>query len=391
MTVLLIDNSVAGHHASYLNGVMKGLTSAENIICCLPSGSILQLDADLVSKNIVFEYYDLPKKRKDNFLNRFLYDFKIWFAYKKIYNKWNSKVKIREIFLPYFDPISKPFMLLGSPFGGSALRAIYMRPPIKMFEVGCSWWQKYLFFVVMYLILSSNKLKKLYILDVRAQIEVSSRKLFSNKERSKIILLKDPACSIENLAPDEVETVRGIFGIDGKLVLLVFGAISKRKGVYELLDAFLKFEDCFEDWVVLIVGQQDIEFEVALNSGRWADLLKKKILISINSFIADEDLDLYIRVSDVVWGAYSDHLHMSGVIVRAGMSMKPVVCGNSGLIGWYADSAKIGPKINLSLESIKIALGELSSAENRLKYGRNGKSIFHENTWENFSNKISYE
>lgn len=391
MAILLIDNSVAGHHASYLNGVMKGLTSTEYIICCLPVGSTLQLDADLSCKNITFEYYWLPKKRKDNSLNRFLYDFEIWFIYKKIYNKWKNKIKIQEIFLPYFDPISKPFMLLGSPFKGGALRGIYMRPPVKMYETGCSWWQKYLFFVVMYRILSVNGLKKLYILDVRVESEVSNNKFLLNKGKNRLSLLKDPACSGENIELDDAEAMREYFGIDGKLVLLVFGAISKRKGVYELLDTFLKFENFLEDWVVLMVGQQDTEFEGILNSGRWNILVKKKVILSINSFVEDKDLDIYIRMSDVVWGAYSDHLHMSGVIVRAGMSMKPVICGDGGLIGWYADNAKIGPKINLSSESIKNVLVELTSVEKRLKYGCNGKNEFSGNTWKNFSNKISHE
>jgi len=164
-------------------------------------------------------------------------------------------------------------------------------------------------------------------------------------------------------------------------VILVYGVIDERKGLFLLLDALALEQELFE-WHALVVGRQSVSVRAALTSTRWDNIKKVNRIHSIDDFVTDEVEQDVLGLCDAVWVAYTEHYQMSGVLVKAGMHRKPVVACEEGLIGWYARYKGVGVIVNHRTSSILNALKALSVIAQAASIGEHGYVQFNCHTWE---------
>jgi glycosyltransferase involved in cell wall biosynthesis len=139
--------------------------------------------------------------------------------------------------------------------------------------------------------------------------------------------------------------------------LLVYGAISERKGIYELVHALTRMEHAP---TLIVAGEQDAGTRHFMRNH--VRSLNPAPLV-LDSFIANEvERDLF-SACDAVWLGYKGHYGMSGVLVQAYRFGKPVIATEDGLIGWFSRRCELGPILSdLSSASIGNAVTEIMTS-----------------------------
>jgi glycosyltransferase involved in cell wall biosynthesis len=116
-------------------------------------------------------------------------------------------------------------------------------------------------------------------------------------------------------------------------VILVYGLISKRKGIDELLQAVRRLERD-SPIKVLVAGQPDEEMRLVLQS-KFDDLKSERLRLLLG--FVDYDLENTVfAAADAVWVAYKNHSTMSGVFYQAVCCGLPVIAPNYGILHWLA-------------------------------------------------------
>jgi glycosyltransferase involved in cell wall biosynthesis len=56
-------------------------------------------------------------------------------------------------------------------------------------------------------------------------------------------------------------------------------------------------------------------------------------IILQDKFVAEQDVQIYFQIADIVLAVYQRHVGMSGIIVQAAAAGKPLLCSDYGLMG----------------------------------------------------------
>lgn len=133
--------------------------------------------------------------------------------------------------------------------------------------------------------------------------------------------------------------------------LLVYGSITERKGIRELVAALETMHDAP---TLVVAGEEDGETREFLRAH--AHRLNPTPVF-LDHFVTNEmEFDLF-SACDAVWLGYKGHYGMSGVLVQAYRFGKPVIATAEGLIGWFCRDGTLGPVIDdLSPRSIAAAI-----------------------------------
>jgi glycosyltransferase involved in cell wall biosynthesis len=159
--------------------------------------------------------------------------------------------------------------------------------------------------------------------------------------------------------PDAKATEPGVarqrLGLGAGKHVLVYGAITERKGIQELVAALAQ-RSSSERPVLVVAGAQDDEIRAFFSS---INALSPSAVFMDRFITAEEELDLF-SACDVVWLGYKGHYGMSGVLVQAYRFRKPVIATADGLIGWFCRNGELGPVVeDLSAASINRALDQV--------------------------------
>jgi glycosyltransferase involved in cell wall biosynthesis len=270
--------------------------------------------------------------------------------FQHIYRTVGREHGVALVLVPYVDYFFYALPLLGTPFGTTPWFGITMRATFHHHEV-----------------------------EVRAPrrplVNAVKRHLFRRAVRTsglKALLSIDPtladwcerhpepgAAPVQYLAdpspdaaPRDPWLARERLGLAAhSQFVLVYGAISDRKGIFELIDALAARD---EAPTLVIAGAQDTPVRAPLHKA-----LKQltPAPVVLDRFIdADTEQDLF-SACDVVWLGYKGHYGMSGVLVQAYRNGKPLIATADGLIGWLSRSGELGPVIDdLEPDSINHAL-----------------------------------
>jgi glycosyltransferase involved in cell wall biosynthesis len=152
--------------------------------------------------------------------------------------------------------------------------------------------------------------------------------------RTRVEYLPDP---FPEVSPVEKAKAKTRLGIGTQRSILVYGAISERKGVMELLSACMQLDD---HPLVVIAGEQDETVRAYLRS--FGSALDGRIRVFDHFISVQMEADLF-SACDVVWVGYKDHYGMSGVLVQAHRFRRIVIATSAGLIGWFAKHDQMGP------------------------------------------------
>jgi glycosyltransferase involved in cell wall biosynthesis len=131
---------------------------------------------------------------------------------------------------------------------------------------------------------------------------------------------------------------------DGTYRFLIFGSISERKNISNIIKAYNKADfSCKTE--LLIVGPCSEEYWQRLNNDinhlESVDGIHKKIFVK-RGFVTNKEMDYFFSVSDVCLLIYKDFFGSSGLLGRAALHKMKVIGSNTGLLKELISGYRLG-------------------------------------------------
>ena len=186
-------------------------------------------------------------------------------------------------------------------------------------------------------ILRHPQLRTLFCIDPFAAKYIEHK--FNSKV--KILSLSDPV-QINNLSDSSSADFKNQLGIDAhRQVFLLFGALTGRKGVNQLLEAIALLPDdlCLQSCFLLIGEGNKEQIQVQVKSICQS---KPVQIISKCQFVPEQDVPKYFQLADFVLAPYQKHVGMSGILLLAAAAQKPILSSNYGLMGELVRRYQLG-------------------------------------------------
>lgn len=274
-----------------------------------------------------------------------------WRIFRHLYRQACAAHHAGLVLVPYADYFLWALPLLRSPFGATPWLGITMRAGFHHHRVGVRAPRQPLV----------NALKTLLFrralrtpgLKTLLSIDPTLPAWHGNRSGAALAYLADPSPDMTP-ATQAVARARLGLGPDSGPVLLVYGAITARKGIRELVCALTTRTGAPR---LVVAGVQDEEIRAWLPAAT-ASLSPPPLVL--DRFIPEvQEADLF-SACDAVWLGYQGHYGMSGVLVQAYRFGKPVLATADGLIGWFCCGRDLGPVMDdLSVGAIHSALDQL--------------------------------
>lgn len=272
-------------------------------------------------------------------VDRFTRNFQRW----KLFCKYATQLQATHALHLYFDTCELPLafgMSAPCPFSG-----IYFRPTFHYgeFEGDRSSWQdriqQFKEKIILARVLQHPQLKTLFCLDPFAV------KHFDRfRTQVNTIHLPDPVQLDDrsDIAPAQLRAQLGI--ADNRQVLLLFGALDGRKGIYELLDAILLLPaDICNQICLLLVGSTN-KAERARIRDRVDRVCQTQPIQVVEhyDFVPENHVSTYFQMADLILAPYQRHVGMSGILLLAAAAGKPVLSSDYGLMGEIVRRYRLG-------------------------------------------------
>ncbi|WP_371826735.1 glycosyltransferase [Caballeronia sp. SBC1] len=305
--------------------------------------------------------------------------------FKHAFDTASRNRKVALVVVPYVDYFFYSLPLTGSPFGATPWVGITMRANFHHAKVGVKAPREPLI----------NAIKaQLFLRAIRAPglktlltIDPTLTEWFARTGRAghqagrsaAVQYLADP---FPDAKATEPLAARQRLGLGAGRHVLVYGAITERKGIQELVTALAQRGNS-DPLTLVVAGAQDDETRAFFSS---AGALSPAPVFMDRFITAEEELDLF-SACDVVWLGYKGHYGMSGVLVQAYRFGKPVVATADGLIGWFCRTGELGPVVDdLSVTSINRAFDKVFEA--RPAGGVAGSHLLERNTLSHFKQTL---
>lgn len=391
--VLLFDPKVGGHHGSYL-GILLERMPEDFDLQLVVSPPFFSQHADLVERARARSTAVVALTQKEcraldqaqalraplSTAARPLLEWALLTRYAK---RLGSKHAVSM----YFDPMLQLSLSMRLPFP-CTISGIYFRPTFHYAdfpdqprassrELNRAARQRYL----LGLALRHPALGVLFSLD-RLAVPALQRLA----PTARVVGLPDPV-EVEPSTLQELQEFRARLRIPpDRKVALIFGMLTRRKGVAETLDAIRRLpQEQARRLTLLVVGRvaPDLESEIRPRLEAMHSVDPDSVVLA-DGFIPDRDVQRCFEVSDLVIAAYQEHVGSSGIQVRAAIAGKPLLGPRYGLMGELSRRHHLGPTVDsrsvseLSVEierflsggSMKVdpikqrAFGEESAGEN---------------------------
>lgn len=342
---LIIEPSVGGHHATYLEKIVEGAIEhgLEVVIgssCEEPSARLCESlskrhGGGLVS--VLLEHLSAACLTSGSLTA----DVKRELGYRafcrRLYQRALLNGPIDRVFMPYLDYCASAISLLGSPFGSVPLDGICMRQTFHFRQMGVTAPRRRseaLRQRVFDRLLQSPSVGRVFTIDETLYSYYQRRK---PSHAAKLVFLADPA---EFVGSCSREAARGILGIPATAkVILLYGSIEPRKGVQPLLDR-LQHPDADASIHLLIVGRQTAEVTQILAQPELRQYYEQGRIHEVNRYVSSEEEQVAFAAADVAWLRYEGFYQMSGVLVRAVKANLELELPDVGLLGWYRDGLR---------------------------------------------------
>lgn len=257
--------------------------------------------------------------------------------------QWNMAKRLSKdsaVFLPFFDHAVVAAAMDPFPVqNGSRVSGIIFRPPNthnlpRSMKTGISALRRWSTYVLARRVTGGP----LFTLDELAPLGMAGRMT------KALTYLPDPAPELELLhlaKPGSRE--------DKRQVVLLFGALTRRKGIHEALQAW----SCLSPpdrarFALRFVGRlgQDerAPFLSALETARQA--MPDAVIELEDGFVTDQQLASEVAGADIILAPYQKHIGSSGVMHWAVAANKPLIAQDTGLIGYQVSKYGIGAAIN---------------------------------------------
>ncbi|MFM0328643.1 glycosyltransferase [Paraburkholderia strydomiana] len=272
--------------------------------------------------------------------------------FQRAYRILSRTQSIRLVVVPYADYFFNGLPFLGSPFGKTPWVGITMRSTFHHHKVGIKAPDRPIVNAIKAQLFKravrTPGLRTLLSIDPTLPEWAA---LNTSKDSAKVEYVADP---FPDERAEDPALARERLGLDpAQRYLLVYGAITERKGIYELVHAMTRLESAP---TLIVAGEQDPGTRHFMRN-HVRSLTPAPLVL--DSFISiDMERDLF-SACDAVWLGYKGHYGMSGVLVQAYRFGKPVIATEDGLIGWFSRRCELGPILSdLSSASIGKAIAE---------------------------------
>lgn len=388
MKVMLVEPSGSGHHmALYVRHVIRKLKDEMCEVSLMTTRSVVGHPSFLLLKNelknVELHFLpELPLISDCSSLSLLLQQMKSWLIVRHEFAQIVAKKKFDIVYVPTVDWVAKAIEMLGSPFGNVPFVVLYMAPTHhrKKMGLGPAGRQDWLYDRLFQRLLCIPTLRKVLVID---EIFFEFCKLNYNGLSKKVQYVPDFG---ELRGQGSREQCRVSLGIQNEAqVLLVYGSLTQRKGIVQLLEA-LSNPAAPHELVVLLAGRASEDMQALLESPAVKRLRENGRLILRIGFHDDADEYQVFKASNFVWLGYvSGFYGSSGVLYQAVSVGLPVVAMEQGLIGRIVRKHQLGVTVDPnSTESVLNGLMEVlqlkrhgCSAEAERKYTASHNSLRH--------------
>jgi glycosyltransferase involved in cell wall biosynthesis len=307
--------------------------------------------------------------------------------FKHAFDVASRSRKVALVVVPYVDYFFYALPFTGSPFGDTPWVGITMRANFHHAKVGVKAPREPLVNALKAQLfrraICTTGLKTLLTIDpTLAEWYAGTpghRERYQGNRGAAVQYLADPFPDAKAAEP---RIARERLGLGAGKHVLVYGAISERKGIQELVAALAQRSGSDKPTLV-VAGAQDDEIRAFFSSSQGLS----PAAVFMDRFItAEEELDLF-SACDVVWLGYKGHYGMSGVLVQAYRFGKPVVATADGLIGWFCRTGELGPVVeDLSVAAINRAFDQIF--EGRVAAAVRAPHLLERNTLSDFKQTL---
>lgn len=198
---------------------------------------------------------------------------------------------------------------------------------------------------LMWLMMRNANISAVHVLNDPRAADYLNRTI--DKERNRFRALPDPVPVLP--APQVGADLRMRYSVEQERTLfLFFGTISRRKGIFRVLDAFEKLPKRVQGKAaLLLLGRLKDEQQVDIR--KQVHMLKEEGSLQVRTdfrFLEPEELALALQECDVVLAPYQRTEGSSGVIGHAARVGKPVIGPQSGLIGELIRDYELGKALD---------------------------------------------
>lgn len=384
-TVAVFEANLGGHYLQYAKLAIKALVDSgyKVIFITLESSFKSSIFKDVFEKPLTqIEIIPINAKivySKNSFLNK-LYKTRAYL--KEIKKILNAFPECEFLFLPFLNHFGHYLVLSfdaigGLPYGGILLHNFFhMKTDSTIKNVIKENLKKF----VLLSLLKREKCKFIGITDPTLLDYLKKKRI---KNKSKLYLLNEPGIidsQVDKSNMDIRKNFRSSMGInDNDLVILVYGVISGRKGIANLINALV--EKNIENVKILIAGIIEPDVKGFLNSEKLNAFIKENKIIILDKYLSRNEESKLFSAADVVWVGYLDFYSMSGVLFQASIMQKPIIACRKGLIGWFTEKYDLGfiidPEDKDQIISVIVTINNDRSLLEKFKKNALALSILH--------------
>lgn len=357
--IMLFDLSINGHHPAYIRHLICywGENKLPGYLNIVVSPQFIQHHSDVVAlansyskSNINFvaiapDAEAALKSRKSGF-NRNIRAFQEW----NLLCEYANSLKANQCLIMYFDTCQLPLAFGKKP--PCLVSGIYFRPTFHYSSFAqfiFSWqdrlqqWREKL---LLSRVLQHPQLQTLLCLD---PFFVKYIDQFNNS--IKVAELPDPV-SLTTVSKAQVISLKERLDIDPeRQVFLLFGALTGRKGIYQLLEAVAMLPpELSEKFCLVLAGQANSQEQDKINLHIAAINQTTRVqIITHYEFISEAEVQTYFQLADVVLAPYQRHVGMSGILLLAAAAQKPVLSSDYGLMGEVVRRYNLGLTVDSTI------------------------------------------
>ena len=152
-----------------------------------------------------------------------------------------------------------------------------------------------------------------------------------NALSKKLFYVPDPVKVPEKMSRHEALNLLGLS--DSRCIIVIYGSIAPRKGVFELLEG-IKNSSWPTAATILCAGPQRSDVEKIIEKEFGSELRSGKLQI-INRFLRGLDESAVYSIADLMWVGYRNFSGNSAVLLQSVASGIPVIGNNQGMVGVF--------------------------------------------------------
>ena len=366
--LMLFDLIIGGHHGSYIGHLLEYWCQEERsgILNIVVSPKFLQVHSDVVDiasrhKQVNVNFVPITSEEEavlhssKSSLSRAFRAFGEW----KLLCKYAEKLGASHCLIMYFDTCELT-LTAGTkspcPFSG-----IYFRPTFHYGDFagytssGKDKIQQWREIFTLGRILRHPQFQTLFCLDPFAVKHIDAQ--FYTK--AKVVHLPDPVDIDNKRSKFRLSSLQKNLGIEpDRRVFLLFGALTGRKGIYQLLEAILLLSsDLCQKFCLVLVGSANTTEQASITSKVAAVCQDRPVqIVEHYEFVPEREVPDYFQLADVVLAPYQRHIGMSGILLLAAAAGKPLLSSHYGLMGEIVRQYRLGIAVDSTVPS-EIAKG----------------------------------